>query len=254
MRFWRRPITWVTLVIGAIGVGPGGVSSGAPEGSGSQVAANASPPERSLAAAGTEVLGIPLDQLPATCRDNIRRVLDRPTLVSHGPVEIFHGRPELYLWLLDHPDQGVRMWRGLGARCMDITDQGGGRFGWKDGQGTVIHWDTVYRDARRRIWLAECSSRPVIFLPAVTVRAVVILRHGDHMDSLGSPILHHQADLYVQTDSRAAALVARLLGPQAPLLAEQCVSQLELFFSALVWYADRHPDRATKLLGRQVQD
>jgi hypothetical protein len=42
--------------------------------------------------------------------------------------------------------------------------------------------------------------------------------------------------------------VARLLGPSAPRLAEQYLGQLQLFFSALVWYLDQHPERAAGLL------
>jgi hypothetical protein len=49
--------------------------------------------------------------------------------------------------------------------------------------------------------------------------------------------------LFLYTDSRAAALVARLMGPQAPRLAEQGLSQLELFFSGPAWYLQQHPDR-----------
>ena len=39
------------------------------------------------------------------------------------------------------------------------------------------------------------------------------------------------------------ALAARLLGPSMPRMAEQYLGQLEMFFSALVWYIDQHPER-----------
>jgi hypothetical protein len=52
----------------------------------------------------------------------------------------------------------------------------------------------------------------------------------------------------VQTDSQAAALITKLLGSSAPKLAEQCVGQMEMFFSALAWYVERHPERAGTLM------
>src|SRR5260370_1769123 len=59
----------------------------------------------------------PLDRLPAA----VRRVMANPTVRAQGPREVFRGKTAVYEWLLDHPDQGVQMWRRLGAKCMDIT-------------------------------------------------------------------------------------------------------------------------------------
>ena len=55
----------------------------------------------------------------------------------------------------------------------------------------------------------------------------------------------------MQTDSKTAVLMTKMLGSSAPRIAEQCLSQLETFFSGLVWYIDHHPDRAEKLLAEQ---
>jgi hypothetical protein len=188
---------------------------------------------------------VPLDQLPVA----VRRVMAQPTLRAQGPREVFRGQTAVYEWLLDHPDQGVQMWRRLGAKCMDISGRSDGRFTWSDAQGTVITWETVYRNDRLRVWYAEGISRPALLLPTVPLRAVVVLRHDERHEGLAKPLLEHQADLYLQTDSRTALLVARLLGASAPRMAEQGLVQLEVFFSALVWYLDRHPERTSALLG-----
>src|SRR5262249_53304381 len=78
--------------------------------------------------------------------------------------------------------------------------------------------------------------------------AVVVLHYSEGHDETGRPVLRHQAELAFHTDSKAAALITKVLGPAAPHLAEQCVGQIELFFSALVWYLDRHPEKAWTLL------
>jgi hypothetical protein len=67
-------------------------------------------------------------------------------------------------------------------------------------------------------------------------------------------MLFHQADVFLQTDSKTAVLMTRMLGASVPRIAEQCLSQLETFFSGLVWYVDHHPERAEKLLaGKTAQ-
>src|SRR4051812_5042706 len=71
---------------------------------------------------------LPLDQVADGVRERVRLVVDRPTLYTRGPAEEFPCRPAIYFWLLEHPDRAILAWRRLGARCLDVTDQGNGRF------------------------------------------------------------------------------------------------------------------------------
>ncbi len=190
-----------------------------------------------------------LESMPADCRARVRGVLERPTLHASGPLEAFHGQPEVYHHLLDHPDRAVRMWRKLGAVCTEIEDRGGGRFGWRDDQGSDVHWDTVLRTARQRVWYAEGSVRPGQLLPLIHVRAVFVLHVTEGRDGQGRSALRHQGELVLHTDSRAAHLAARVLGASAPHVAEQYVGQIQTFFAALAWHLDEHPEKGRELLG-----
>jgi hypothetical protein len=193
---------------------------------------------------------IPFDEIPAAARVKVRAVLDHPSLSSRGQPETFNGEPRLYQWFLDHPDRAAVAWKRLGAKVADVVDRGNGTFGWSDAQGSDVHWQVVYRGQRMRIWHAEGKVRPGALLPLVPVQAVVVLRYSESRDSDGSQILRHQAELILRSDSKTMSLAARLFGASAPRLAEQYVSQVEMFFSALSWYIDQHPEKAEKLLGQ----
>jgi hypothetical protein len=201
------------------------------------------PTDRARAAAQ-----VPFDSLPATVREGVRQIVERPTVYSHGPLETFRCRPSLYFWFLDHPDRAVTVWRRLGAKCIGISDRGHGWFGWSDEQGSDLHWETVYRTSRLRIWYAEGQVRPAALLPLVPVRAVVLLHHQEGKTTSGKGTITHQAELFLYIDSKTAALVARLLGPSGPRMAEKCAEQMELFFSGLVWYLEQYPELAEPLL------
>jgi len=197
---------------------------------------------------------IPVDQLRQDMREPVRRVLDQPTLYGRGPAEAFTGQADFYEWLLDHPDRGVEAWRRLGAKCQSISDGGNGSFVWTDGHGSELRWQTAYRSDSLRVWYADGKVRPALLMPAVPVHLVVLLRHGKRQESAARMMLFHQADVFLQTDSKTAVLMTRMLGASAPRIAEQCLSQLETFFSGLVWYVDHHPERAEKLLaGKTAQ-
>jgi hypothetical protein len=177
-------------------------------------------------------------------------VLERPTLRARGPAESFACQPALYHWLLDHPDLAARLWRCLGAECEDIRAEAADRFAWADRQGGSLRWRTVLDRPDRRVWYAEGSVKASPLLPAVPLRAVAVLRHAQGRDAAGRDVVRHQVELAVHTDSHAAALVARLLGASAPRMAEEYVAQIGVFYSALAWYLNRHPDQATALFAQ----
>jgi len=191
---------------------------------------------------------LPIDDMPAAARDKVRKVVDHPTLYSHGPTEAFHCDPAVYRWLLDHPDRAVAAWHKLGAQCVEIADRGNGRFGWTDGHDSDVFWDTVYSSDELRIWHAQGQVKPGPLVPTIPFQALVVMSHVIGKDEKGRPVVRHQADLILHTDSRSALIATRVLGPTAPKFAEQYVTQLELFFSALPWYIQKYPEKAEELL------
>jgi hypothetical protein len=189
-------------------------------------------------------VGIPLDEIPAGVRDKVRAVAEQPTLVTHGPTEAFACQPVVYHWLLDHPDQTVRLWHMLGAKVTDIQKVDEANFCYRDAQGTKVTWGTALDNGRQRIWYAEGSVKPGLLLPVVQVQAVLVLTYAEGTDGKGKPAIRHQMDLLIKTDSAALALATRLLGASGPRMAETYVGQIETFFAAMAWYIDQHTDRA----------
>ena len=88
-------------------------------------AATAAVPAKAKEAAPSRDL--PMTSMDAKHRDLAQFVLDKTSFSARGPVEVFHGKPKQYLWLLDNPHRAVRAWRKLGAKCVDIVSQDRGQ-------------------------------------------------------------------------------------------------------------------------------
>jgi hypothetical protein len=189
---------------------------------------------------------VALDALPAGLREKVARVVQSPTLTTHAPAEEFPAN--FYDWLLDHPDRVALAWRRLGVPCVSITNHGNGAFGWNDGEGSDLTWQCAWKGSSGRIWYADGQARPGPHLPLVSVRAVAVLRCSQRRESDGRTFVTHDVDIYLQTDSKAAALVMRLIGPATPRLAQQGASQLLLFFSGIARHLEAHPEKTFSLL------
>jgi hypothetical protein len=191
-------------------------------------------------------LPVAASALPPEVREQISKAVLSPTMMARGPAEEFPAN--CYDWLLDHPDRVALAWRRLGVPCVGIVSRGEGVFGWNDGQGSDLAWQCVWRSTAGRIWYAEGRARPGPHLPAIPVRAVAVLRCSQRRESDGRTFVTHDIDVYMQTDSRAAALIMKLIGPAAPHLAEQGASQLLLFFSGIARHLEAHPEQTMDLL------
>jgi hypothetical protein len=239
MKLRAGKIGWLGVLVGWLAAGGGALPAQSPK---SEPTRAAAPEPVSFAPAR-----VPVDDLPAAVRDKVRGVLDHASLTSRGPAEVFTCRPEVYFWLLENPDQAVRLWRMMGAKCTDIERESGETFCWRDAQGSKVHWDTVLKTPKQRVWYAEGKVNLGMLLPTVDVQAVVVLNHAEGSDASGRAAIRHQIDLYVKTDSRAVSLAAKVFGASSPRVAEQYVGQMEMFFAALAWYLDQHPKRAEEM-------
>jgi len=189
-----------------------------------------------------------IDSLPIEYREPVRKLLEKPTLSSSGPIETFVCNPAHYYWLLDHPHRAVEAWRSFGAVCVPINALGNGNFGWDDDTGSAVSWTTIARTAEYRVWYAQGKVRSTKLMPFVPVQGIVVMHHNESRSPSGEPVIHHHADLYLVTESRALGMTTRLFGASANRLAEQGLEQLEFFFSGMSRLLTRYPERAEVIL------
>ena len=193
-------------------------------------------------------LPVALDAMPAVTRDALTKVMKDPTLTAVSPPEEFVAYPDMYLWLLDHPDRAAGAWRKLGVGAVEIKPLKDGRFRWTDENGSELVWQNVAQGPTGRIWYAEGKVKPGALMPSVAVTAVAVLKHSDKLRETGDSTIQHQLEVFLHTDSKAAALVTKVLGDGAPKMAQQGSEQLLMFFSGIAKYAHDKPEKSKGLL------
>jgi hypothetical protein len=205
-------------------------------------------PSTNLSPFAAPAAQVPVDSLSPALRDKVRAVLERPTLSSRSVPETFNTDHAVYRYLLDHPDHSIKLWRKLGAKVAEIDDRGSGTYVWQDGQGSEVTWQIAHREPGRLIvWYAEGKVKPTVLLAAQPFRAVAMLQYTEGTDVAGLPAVRHQVHFHLRCESRAIALVAKILGSSAPRLAEQYLGQLQMFYGGMGWYVYQDQERAKKL-------
>lgn len=209
------------------------------------------PPYRPPAQSAPSVL----DAVDPAFRDVVGQVVQKPTISAKAADDPFTAHTKVYDWLVEHPDRACLAWRRMGVACVEITDLGHGRFHWSDGSGSELTWQTVGKLADCVVWYATGKVKPGAVMPTAPVKAVAVLRTPREPINakLGTAEFSPTVSVYLQTDSKAAAAILRMLGPAAPRMAEQGAEQLLLFFAGPARYVHKHPDEAATLLAPAKQ-
>lgn len=181
-------------------------------------------------------------------RETVLRIVHKPTISTQGRQGEVACTAEMYSWLLEHPDRVALAWKRLRVPCVDIHCIGPGRFLWTDENGSQIAWQTVGRTTDGLIWYATGKIKPTAVLPMIPVKAVAVVSRCEQVNRKGETVLFPHVSVYLHTDSRAAQLILRMLGPTAPRLAEQGAEQLLFFFNGIGNHLARNPEQTDILL------
>ena len=182
-------------------------------------------------------------------RDAVLKVVRNPTISTRATGEEVVCTVAVYEWLYEHPDRVALAWRRLKVPAITITDLGGGKFAWSDENGSEVVWQTVGTFADGRVWYATGKVKGAKLAPAIPIQGVIVVSHPRKAEKDGVALFTPTAQAFMHSDSRAANIALKALGPAAPRLAEDAAGQLLDFFGGIANYVQQRPKEADGLLG-----
>ena len=190
-----------------------------------------------------------LDAVKPEFRDAVAKCMNKPTVATRAMGDEVVCTVAVYEWLYEHPDRVALAWQRLKIPSIPISDLGSGKFGWTDENGSEIVWQTVGTFPQGRVWYATGKVKAGPAAPAIPVQSVVIVTHKKRVEKDGVALFAPVVEAYMHSDSKAANLVLRILGPTVPNVAEQAAGQLLDFFGGIAMYVQKNPGKADELLG-----
>lgn len=192
---------------------------------------------------------VPLgDVVSADYRDAVMKIVQKPTVSTRATAPDVVCTVAMYEWLFDHPDRVSLAWQRMKVAAVPIADAGNGKFVWTDENGSEVAWQKVGTFADGLVWYATGKVKPGAAGPSVPVKAVAVLTRAQKAQKDGVAAFSTSVQIYLQSDSRAANLALKLIGPTAPKVAEQGAEQFLEFFNGIADYVQRNPKKADDLL------
>jgi len=169
-------------------------------------------------------------QIPAHERARLQEVTEAASVSARAAGEPFVARPDVFEFLLDHPEFATHVTRALKLARYRIWRGPEGGLWLDDGWGVVGQFSVVYATSGTRVAYAHGQYQSGL-LPSIRGQAVVLIEYdlsptADHR-SLISPAVTG----FVKLENRVMALAGMLAGSVATAKAEKEAKRLVKLFA-----------------------
>ena len=173
----------------------------------------AAAPPAEKAARQEAIQAIPLDELNAEAQAKIQSVVLRPSIYRRMPATVIESDPDLYLFLVRHPEAVVNMWELMGVTKVKIERTADYKFNATDGSGTVCHVELIYGDKNTHVLFAEGTYQGPLLRRLIRGRCVLVLR-SDYANTVDRSVyVTSRLDMFLHFENVGAELLARTLHP-----------------------------------------
>lgn len=197
------------------------------------------------------IRGIPFQEMQPTVQQKLGRVLAKPTIYRRLPTRVIDCDPDMYLFLVRHPEVVVNIWDLMGVTNVKLQRTGEYTLRASDGAGTITDLELVYGSRDRHVIYAEGYYEGPLSGKRLTGRCVLLLRSSYEPggDVQGVKVTN-QLDVFLQLDNVGADLLAKTLQPLVGRTADHNFLESAGFVAQLAQAADSNPPGVQRLAER----
>ncbi len=193
---------------------------------------------------------IPLDKLDPRALDKVRSVLSNVTVFRRLPVQVVDCDPDLYLFLVRHPDVVVGVWQALKLSRLELRQVGPNSFEITEPDGSTARFEYLYRSHDTHIAYAEGTYVGPLLARPVKGHCLLILKTGYVRETDGRYYITNRLDTFVSVDRSAAQLITRTIQPVIGRVADNNFIQTVGFLGSLSRTAEVNSEGVQRLAAR----
>jgi hypothetical protein len=226
----------------------GGSRATAQEGGGSDATS-------SRAAHDDAVRSLPWKQMSPASRQTAQSIINSATIYRHLPTRVIDCDPDLFTFLLQHPEIVIDVWRVMGISQVALTKAPDGVYHGTDGAGTVGTVRYLFSN-----WGANAQNLAVVYADGaysgapfptpLKAQSVMLVRSSDVQETNGRHYVTVRIDSFVRVEQLGVELVAKTVQPWINKTADQNVIETLTFVSNFSRTAEKNPAGMQRLACR----
>lgn len=176
----------------------------------------------------TDSTAIPWSSLDERSKRLIREVIDNKTFLRHLPRQVGYCDPEMYDFMISHPDVVVELWELLGVTQISLKETGPNKYLLKEGTATSSQVEVLYKSESLCIVYGsgeyEATLGPLV-RRKINGDVILILKSRYGWDKENRPIVQSDLDAYVRIHNPGAEMLAKILLPVVGKIADSNFEQ-----------------------------
>lgn len=177
-------------------------------------------------------------------------MLADPTVFRRLPVQVIQCDPNLYLFLVEHPDVVVNIWEVFGITQLAVREVGRDTFRVADKDGTSGTMELLYASHDTHVFYADGSGEGPVRARPISGRVLVVLKSGYVRETDGKCYVTCRLDAFLQVDRAGVEFVTKTLQPIVGHVADANFAQTAGFLGSLSRTAESNPDGVARLASK----
>ncbi len=190
---------------------------------------------------------IPWEELSSDAQEKIRRVVSAHTLFRRMPQQKVYCDPEMFSFLVEHPDIVVGFWHQLGVTQVSLQQQSspkqaGRHFVMKEASGTTAVAEILHRTSNLCVVYGRGQYCGPFLTKLYNGEVLLVMRSRFVRDANEEPMVICDLDAFVRTDNVGADLLAKLFATSLGKIADSNFEQTLAFVSHVCEAAATNPN------------
>lgn len=204
----------------------------------------------SAAARRSAVQSVPFDKLDAAARAKVSAVLSSASVFRRLPARKVKCDPDLYLFLVRHPDVVVNIWELLGMAQIQLRQTDIDSFHVAEAEGTSASLEFLYHSSDLQLVYGKWTYTGPLLARKINGHCVALLRTTYAKGAGGKYYVTARMDGFVSVESGAIDLLARTLQPMMVKNVDANFVQTVAFLGSLSKTAEVNPQGMARLADR----
>ncbi|MEX2111943.1 MAG: hypothetical protein WD845_02095 [Pirellulales bacterium] len=187
------------------------------------------------------VRAIPLDKLTPQDKKRVAATLSANGLYRRLPVQVTECDPDMYLFLVRHPEVVVNIWEVMKISNVALHRTGNDTFQATDGAGTLCDVKYCYSDHETQVIYAEGSYDGPLFKKPINARCVLLLKSGYVRETNGRYYVTSRMDTFMDIDHAGVEMLAKTMQPLVNRAADYNFVETAAFLSQISRTSEVNP-------------
>jgi hypothetical protein len=176
---------------------------------------------------------IPIDKLDAAARAKVQTVLANVSVFRRLPVRVIDCDPDLYLFLVRHPDVVVNIWEVLNLSQLQLQQVGPNKYRVVEKEGTTATVELIYAGHDTHLAYVEGTYTGPLLSKPVAGRSLLVLKSGYVHETNDRYYITNRLDAFVNIDPGGIELITKAMQPVLGKIADTNFTQSVGFVGSL---------------------